>query len=187
MILLAALAVSGCSRPTALQEVRNEGALHVITHIAPSIYYQERETTTGYDYELVSDFARELGVELRVRVAEDNSEILSVLSRNYAHIGMAGLARLPEFEGRFHTVPTGISVQSVVVYHRDADRPESLDDLQGETVHMLADSYHEHLLEALEGEPVLVNAGHPALVAAAHLSLVKSRESAYAAVLYDDR
>ncbi|HBM49971.1 MAG TPA: lytic transglycosylase F, partial [Marinobacter sp.] len=108
MILLAALAVSGCSRPTALQEVRNEGALHVITRIAPSIYYQERETTTGYDYELVSDFARELGVELRVRVAEDNSEILSVLSRNYAHIGMAGLARLPEFEGRFHTVPTGI-------------------------------------------------------------------------------
>ena len=70
MILLAALAVSGCSRPTALQEVRNEGALHVITRIAPSIYYQERETTTGYDYELVNDFARELGVELRVRVAE---------------------------------------------------------------------------------------------------------------------
>ncbi|TVT35623.1 membrane-bound lytic murein transglycosylase MltF [Marinobacter vinifirmus] len=182
LILLAALAVSGCSRPTVLQEVRNEGALHVITRIAPSIYYQERETTTGYDYELVSDFARELGVELRVRVAEDNSEILSVLSRNYAHIGMAGLARLPEFEGKFHTVPTGINVQSVVVYHRDADRPETLDDLQGDTVHMLADSNHEHLLEAREGEPAPVIAVHAEIDAAGLLARVETGEFAYAVV-----
>src|SRR5690554_3811766 len=97
MILLAALAVSGCPRPTALQEVRNEGALHVITRIAPSISYPERATTTGYDSVRVSDFTLDMIVALRGRVGEDSSNILSVPSRNYDHSGMAGLARLPQF------------------------------------------------------------------------------------------
>src|SRR5690606_8912377 len=79
--LFAILAGSGCSQPSTLQEVKNEGVLHVITRVAPSIYYEGREGPTGYDYELAHRFAEELGVELRVRVAEDNSEILSVLDR----------------------------------------------------------------------------------------------------------
>src|SRR5690554_6959039 len=126
LVLTTALSATGCSRPTTLQEVRDVGVLHVITRVAPSIYYEGRDAPTGYDYELASRFAEELGVELRVRVAEDNTEILSVLSRNYAHIGMAGLVWRPEFEGRYHAVPTGIEVQSVLVYHRDAPQPETL-------------------------------------------------------------
>jgi len=182
LILLTALAVSGCSRPTTLQEIRDEGVLHVITRIAPSIYYQERDITTGYDYELASNFARELGVELRTRVADDNSEILSVLSRNYAHIGLAGMTRRPEFEGKFHTVPTGINVQSVVVYHRDAPKPETLADLHGHTIHMLADSNHEHLVLSQQGDAAPVIVVHPEIDAAGLLTRVESGEFSYAAV-----
>ncbi len=90
-IVLAVILATGCSQPTTLQEIREEGVLHVITRVAPSIYYQDREQDTGYDYELARLFANELGVELRVRVADDNSEILSVLSRHSAHVGLAGL------------------------------------------------------------------------------------------------
>ncbi|HLV77184.1 MAG TPA: membrane-bound lytic murein transglycosylase MltF [Marinobacter sp.] len=182
-LLPAALALSGCSRPDTLQEIRNEGVLHVITRIAPSIYYQERDLDTGYDFELASDFARELGVELRVRVAEDNSEILSVLSRNYAHIGMAGLVWRPEFEGRYHAVPTGIEVQSVLVYHRDAPQPETLADLQGQTIHMLTESSHESLIRASEaGSNAAVIAVHPEIDAAGLLARVETGEFTYAAI-----
>lgn len=139
-IVLAVILATGCSQPTTLQEIREEGVLHVITRVAPSIYYQDREQDTGYDYELARLFANELGVELRVRVADDNSEILSVLSRNYAHVGLAGLTQRPDFDNQYRSVPIGVSAQSVIVYHKEVPAPESLEDLASETIHMLADA-----------------------------------------------
>ncbi|MGC8121196.1 membrane-bound lytic murein transglycosylase MltF [Marinobacter sp. VGCF2001] len=174
--------LAGCSRPTTLQEVKQEGVLHVITRVAPSIYYQAKDEQTGYDFELAQLFADELGVELRVRVAEDNSEILSVLSRNYAHIGLAGLTQRPDFEHPYRAVPVGVSAQSVIVYHKEAPAPETIDDLSSETVHMLADSNHEHLLDNNATAPGPIIQKHPGLDAAGLLSRVESGEIHYAAI-----
>src|SRR5690554_7494471 len=63
LVLTTALSATGCSRPTTLQEVRDEGVLHVITRVAPSIYYEGRDAPTGYDYELARRFSEELGVD----------------------------------------------------------------------------------------------------------------------------
>jgi len=180
--LFAILAGSGCSQPSTLQEVKNEGVLHVITRVAPSIYYEGREGPTGYDYELAHRFAEELGVELRVRVAEDNSEILSVLNRNFAHIGLAGLVERPDFEALFQPVPIGVSAQSIVVYHRDYPAPSSVQDLSEQTLHLLADSNHEHLIATdpdSAGPEIRV---HPGLDAAALLTKVQSGEFPYAVI-----
>ncbi len=180
--LAAIMMVSGCSQPSALQEVKNEGVLHVITRVAPSIYYEGREGSTGYDFELASRFAEELGVELRVRVAEDNSEILSVLARNYAHIGLAGLSDRPDFKKQYRAVPIGVSAQSIVVYHRDYPSPSSLSDLTEHTLHLLADSNHEHLIApgADTGGPKI--RVHPGLDAAALLTKVQNGEFPYAVI-----
>lgn len=179
----AALVLSGCSRPSTLQEIRQEGVLHVITRMAPSIYYEGREGPTGYDYELARRFADELGVELRVRVASDNTEILSVLDRDYAHIGMAGLSGHPELAERYQTVPIGIESRSVVVYHRDMDRPESLDQLIGQPLHLVADSDHEYpLTQARQELPELTWQVHPGLDPTGVLARVESGEFPYAVV-----
>lgn len=181
-MLAASLATTGCSRPTTLQEVKDEGVLHVITRVAPSIYYEGRDAATGYDYELARRFSYELGVELRVRVAEDNSDILSVLRKNYAHIGLAGLTRRPDFEGKFRAVPIGVQAQSVVVYHRDYPRPSSLSDLHGETLHLLADSNHEHVIAGDPEGAAIYRQVHPRLDAAGLLARVETGEMAYAVV-----
>nr|WP_308318835.1 membrane-bound lytic murein transglycosylase MltF [Marinobacter sp. F4206] len=180
LIISAALVVAGCSRPSTLQEVLAEDVLHVITREAPSIYYEGRDGATGYDYELAKLFAKELGVELRVRVAEDNTEVLSVLSRNYAHIGLAGLSGQPGIADQYKVLPTGIAAQSVVVYNRDAPRPDSLDDLTGQTLHLVAESNHEHLLRGEESE--FDWQMHPGLDPAGILARVESGEFAYAVV-----
>lgn len=180
LLIIATVALVGCSRPSTLQEVLAEDALHVITREAPSIYYEGRDGATGYDYELAKRFADELGVELRVRVADDNTEILSVLSRNYAHIGLAGLSGQPGIADDYQVLPTGITAQSVVVYHRDEVRPDSMGDLSGETLHLVAESNHQHLLDQAEapfGWQV-----HPGLDAAGVLARVESGEFAYAVV-----
>ncbi|MBW7472379.1 membrane-bound lytic murein transglycosylase MltF [Marinobacter sp. M216] len=179
-MISAVVAVAGCSRPSTLQEVLAEDVLHVITREAPSIYYEGRDGPTGYDYELAKLFADELGVELRVRVAEDNTEVLSVLSRNYAHIGLAGLSGQPGMADQYKVLPTGIAAQSVVVYNRDVPRPDSLSDLEGQTLHLVAESNHEHLLEGEEsGFDWQV---HPGLDPAGILARVESGEFSYAAV-----
>ena len=180
LLFSAAVAIAGCSRPSTLQEVLEEDVLHVITREAPSIYYEGRDGPTGYDYELAKLFADELGVELRVRIAEDNTEVLSVLSRNYAHIGLAGLSSQPGISDQYQVLPTGIAAQSVVVYHRDALRPDSLADLSDQTLHLVPDSNHEHLLL---NDPSGVNwQVHPGLDPAGILARVESGELPYAVV-----
>jgi membrane-bound lytic murein transglycosylase F len=185
-ILLLASAVvllAGCSRPSTLQEIRNEGVLHVIAREAPSIYYEGRDGTTGYDYELTKRFAEELGVKLRVRVVEGNTKILSVLADNYAHIGLAGMSYQQGLSEHFKALPTGISAQSVVVYNRNAKRPSSLSDLQNETLHLVADSNHEHLLQKVSDDQTAPDYEvHPGLDAAGILARVDSGEFSYAVV-----
>ena len=180
---LALLTLSGCSQPSTLQEIRNEGVLHVITRVAPSIYYEGRNGPTGYDYELTKLFAEELGVELRLRVAEDNTEVLSVLSKDFAHIGLAGLSAQPLFENQYKTLPTGIKAQSIVVYNRDVERPEALGDLAGQILHLVSDSNHEYQLRALtEADPDIHWQVHPGLDAAGVLARVGAGELSYAIV-----
>ncbi|KMQ73907.1 membrane-bound lytic murein transglycosylase MltF [Marinobacter subterrani] len=178
-----ALIITGCSQPSTLQEIREEGVLHVITRVAPSIYIEEEDGPTGYDYELAKLFAEELGVKLNVRVADDNTEILSVLRKNYAHIGMAGLSSQTALAGEYHTVPTGITAQSVLIYNRDVESPESLADLAGRTVHVVADSNHEQRLARIQPDfPELQWQVHPGLDAAGVLNRVQSGEFRYAVI-----
>lgn len=183
--LLASLAftTAGCSQPTTLEEIRSEGVLHVITRQAPSIYYEGRDGPTGFEYELVKRFADELGVELRVRVVEGNGEILSVLDRNYAHIGLAGLTVTPERAANYHTLPTTLDTRSVIIYNRDAQRPETAEDLAGSTVHVLTDSNHiRHLETQAELVPELTWQAHPDLDTAGLLERVESGEFPLAVV-----
>ncbi len=182
-IVLSALSVIGCSQPNTLQEIRAEGVLHVITRTAPSIYFEGREGKTGYDYELAKMFADELGVELRLRVAKDNTEVLSVLDRNFAHIGLAGLSHRSDFDSRFRAVTNGIEASSVIVYNRDAERPDSIEDLGDYTLHMVADSNHEEQVMALADSGQAVDwSVHTGLDAAGVLARVQSGEFPLAVV-----
>ncbi|MEH6356881.1 MAG: membrane-bound lytic murein transglycosylase MltF [Marinobacter sp.] len=186
-LLAFTLVLSACSRPTTLQQIKAEGVMHVITRVAPSIYYKGRDGPTGYDYELVQLFAEYLDVELRIRVAENNTEILSVLAQDFAHIGMAGLSGQKQFQGQMRALATGIEVESVVVYHRDSAKPEALADLADKPLHIVADSNHEpQLEEARIDVPQLSWQVHPDLDAAGLLARVESGELPYAVVLSNE-
>ncbi|WP_166269520.1 membrane-bound lytic murein transglycosylase MltF [Marinobacter caseinilyticus] len=175
--------LAGCSRPTTLEQVRSEGVLHVITRHAPSIYYEGRNGPTGFEYELVQRFAKSLGVELRVRVVEGNAEILSILDRNYAHIGLAGLTASPDRKANYQTVPTTLATESIVIYNRDVMRPGSIDDLIGSDIHVVGDSNHIRHLEQLAPDHQGLNWHvHADLDTAGILQRVESGEFPFAVV-----
>lgn len=180
IILVGAIALGGCSRPDTLSTVKAEGVLHVITRNAPSIYYKDREGTTGFDYELAKRFADHLGVELRVRLVEGNSEILEVLDNGYAHIGFTGLSLAHNWEERFRTLGNGLNTRSIVIYHRGMeDRFDSIESLaqQDITLHGAAESNHlPHLRQLQEEFPQLDYRIHDGLDAAGILDRVESGE-----------
>ncbi|GGY71304.1 membrane-bound lytic murein transglycosylase MltF [Marinobacter zhanjiangensis] len=178
--VLCTLAISGCSRPDILATVKAEGVLHVVSRNAPSIYFKDREGATGFDYELAQRFADHLGVELRVRLMEGNSEILEVLDRGHAHIGFTGLSLTHDWEGRFRTLGNGLSSGSVVIYHRGLEgRFDSMESLaqQDITVHAAAETNHLPHLEQLQKElPQLTYRLHDGLDTAGILERVESGE-----------
>ena len=179
-VVLCTLAIGGCSRPDTLATVRAEGVLHVITRNAPSIYYKDREGTTGFDYELAQRFADHLGVDLRVRLAEGNNEILEVLDKGHAHIGFTGLSLAHDWAGRFRPLGNGLNSGSVVIYHRGLeDRFDSMESLaqQDITVHAAAETNHLPHLEEFQHElPQLTYRLHDGLDTAGILERVESGE-----------
>ena len=180
LLLLATTLLGGCSRPDTLATVKAEGVLHVITRNAPSIYYKDREGSTGFDYELAQRFADHLGVELRVRLVEGNSEILDVLDQGYAHVGFTGLSMAHDWDGRFRTLANGLNSGSVVIYHRGLeDRFDSIEALadQDITLHTAAETNHPPHLEQLQEQfPQLNYRVHDGLDAAGILERVESGE-----------
>ena len=180
IMLLCTALLAGCSRPDTLATVQAEGVLHVITRNAPSIYYKDREGSTGFDYELAQRFADHLGVELRVRLVEGNSEILDVLDQGYAHIGFTGLSMVHDWDGRFRTLANGLNSGSVVIYHRGLeDRFDSLETLASQdiTLHTAAETNHlPHLEELQQQFPQLNYRVHDGLDAAGILERVESGE-----------
>lgn len=178
-MLMVALFVSGCSRPDTLARVKAEGVLHVITRNAPSIYYEDREGPTGFDHELARRFADHLGVDLRVRLADGNSEILRVLDDGYAHIGFTGLSADRDWGDRFRSLANGLTSESVMIYHRGLEHPDSVEDLleQQVTIHVAGESNHLPHLQALQTtHPDLSYQIHQGLDAAGILERVESGE-----------
>lgn len=168
---------AACSPPNTLDKIRSEGVLHVITRNAPTTYYQDRDGPTGFEYELAHKFAQDLGVELRVRVVDSNAEILSVLERNYAHIGLAGLTAGDHRKEKFHTVPNRLTTESVVIYHRDAASAKKPSDLDNRTIHTLTDSNHlDHLAKLSPTLDSLEWHAHDQLDTAGLLAKVESGE-----------
>ncbi len=149
LVLGLAGALTACSRPSTLDELRQEGVLHVIARPSPSVYYDGRDGPTGYEYELAKEFADELGVELRIREAEGNGQILSVLEKGYTHIGLAGLASTIPSTQEFKAVPINLNVQSTLIYNRDADSARDAEDVGDRVIHAVANSNHLAPLKAL--------------------------------------
>src|SRR5690606_31447867 len=75
------LILMGCeaTQPPALERVKGEGVLRVITRNSPSTYFQDRNGGSGFEYELLERFADDLGVELQIETAENLDDLYTRL------------------------------------------------------------------------------------------------------------
>lgn len=137
-------------QPTALERVRGEGVLRVITRNGPSTYYEDRNGPAGFEYELVTRFAESLGVRLEIQIADDSNEIFDNLNTpGGANLAAAGLFTSPQNNQRVQFSRGYMDVTFQVVYRRGKPQPTTPEQLVGKRIVVMKGSRHAELLAEL--------------------------------------
>ena len=111
----------------------------------------------GFDRELATLFARELGLPLRIVPADSALQLLEKIASGEAQIGAGGLFR-PANTGVERTADRLLysggyyAIEPVLVYNSDGFKPESWADLTGETVGIVDGTGLETALAKVRGD-----------------------------------
>lgn len=137
-LLIAALA--GCGSPTDLERIQKRQTLHVISQNAPGIYYEGKESSEGFEYELISKFAESINTELDVKLAGNRTQVRAALDNNYTNMAAAMMVLTPENSSQFNHSDSFIDTSPVIVYRYGSIRPRNPESLIGRRIAVLADS-----------------------------------------------
>lgn len=186
LALLAAVLLSTPQYPPpVLEQVLETGRLSVITRNAPTAYYIGSDGPTGPEYDLVSGFSRDLGVELDMQPLERFGELVPAVARGDAHMAAGGLSIT---EPRLAAVRFSQPFQQVeqhLIYRRGTGRPQSAEDLQDGEIVVVNGSSHADTMRALAADLPMLNwreAPDPAIDAADLLEQVAEGEIDYTVV-----
>ena len=148
------LMLSSCAEPpSALERIKEEGVLRVITRNSPSTYFQDRNGEAGFEYELVERFASHLGVKLQIETADSIEEIFTRLNRpGGPTLAAAGLVASEGRKDLARFTQPYLDVTTQVVYRRGQRRPTQPEDLVGKRILVLKGSSQAEKLKALQSE-----------------------------------
>ena len=143
---------SGQDDLTRLQQAQQRGHLTLLTRNGASSYFIGPEGGTGPEYDLAAAFADYLGLELKVEVADEFSDLGRLLENRQGELIAANLTRTPERESLFNFGPDYAEATTVVVYKRGKNRPRELSDLSEMHLSVIAGSSYEGLLKNAQKE-----------------------------------
>lgn len=150
------LLLGGCGSSDHLQEIHDSGVLHVLMRNSPTTYFEDRMGPSGFEYELAERFAKHLGVQLQIETQPSIEGIYENLQRGRADIAAAGLAVTPKRSQEVQFGPGYLEVQPLVLTRSESITPDTLSELRGARVHVLAGSNAaEYLQDNRESVPGL--------------------------------
>ena len=151
-ITLALLLATCESKPTLLEQIKQRGELRVVTRNSPSTFYLGADGPAGFEYDLASLFAAELGVNLNMFAADSFSQVLPTVRDGRADLAAAGLSITPVRKNAFWFGPPYMEITPQVVYRYGEQRPRGPEDLAGNTLHVVDGSSHLEILSRLAQE-----------------------------------
>jgi len=121
-----------------------------VTRNAPTTWYEGRDGNTGFEYELVKNFAAYLDVELKIVSRDSVSGVLAMIREGKADIAAAGLTRTAERENGFLFGPGYQEVRQQVVCRRGGARPKTVKDLADVELMVPANSSYVERLQSIK-------------------------------------
>jgi membrane-bound lytic murein transglycosylase F len=110
------------------------------------------DAQTGFEHDLATLFAQELGTRVRFLVMPSNRKLFDALRDNRGHIAAAGLTPSPELRNEFVFGPTYRLIQYQLIYRSSSVKPRSLRDAVGKRVAVVAETPAHDLLRELTGD-----------------------------------
>ena len=137
------------------EKIQKRGELNVVLLNSPSCYYIGVNGPTGFEYDLVSSYAKRLGVKLHIITVHTVKEALSYANKPDIDIISASLTKTPQREKHYNFGPPYYEVQEQLICNKELRKegrfPKDLEDL--EEVHIVvgeATSYAETLQKIIQ-------------------------------------
>jgi membrane-bound lytic murein transglycosylase F len=149
-LTLAALLGTCSSQPSILDQVLEVGELRVVTRDSPTAYVVGPDGPSGPEFDLARTFAEELGVDLVIEPVQSVSEVLPYLTSGKAHMAAAGLSITDtrrEFVNFGHPYEL---VDMHLIYKLGSGKPNSVDDVIGRSIEVIAGTSHVDMLMSLQ-------------------------------------
>ena len=171
-MLLLWLLLSGCQR---LESPEQSGLL-LVGITADPVFYQEGDEESppsGFEYDLVTAFAEEMGVAVRFVVAASDDELQALLLRREIHFAAA----MPVLQGdaALRFTPPLREARQIVVRRADAVASDGIASLAGRTIEVQAGAPQGAVLAGLTLNPPVVIRESPARDALELMARVSGR------------
>lgn len=156
--LLLLLAVTGCRNHTGnqetdagthdLQQIKDSGQLVVLTLYSSTSYFNYRGQEMGFQYELSEQFAKSLGVELKVKVARNVKDLIRKLQAGEGDLIAYTLPVTKEWKDSLLYCGEDVITHQVVVQRKGGwNRPlKDVTELIGKDIYVKPGKYHERLV-----------------------------------------
>ena len=175
-LILLSLSLVSCDKPkTLLEQIQHDGVLLVATRNSPTTYFEGPDGATGFEYDLVSQFAKELNVKVKIITPSNLADILSLVSQDQVHFAAAGLTVTEARKDWVRFGPPYQTITQQLVYRMGTGnrKPRKINDLVGKHIEVVADSSHVEQLEELQAsQPKLEWVENPELDSDELLNLV---------------
>jgi membrane-bound lytic murein transglycosylase F len=118
-----------------LDDIKKRDTLIVLAPYNSTTYFLYRGEAMGYEYDLLKDFAKDAGVEIRVVLVQDRDSMFNLLRAGKGDIAAARLIPLPQDSGRVAYTRELYRSEPVVVQQKQsvskaiASLPEPVDTL----------------------------------------------------------
>lgn len=137
-----------------LEHIRQQGEITAVTLYSSTSYFRYRTENMGYEYELIHEFAKSLGLKLKIKVAENHSRLLEMLEAGEADVIAYPIPINSELKKK--VIYCGNEQQSTQVIVQRAGRGDTLlknvTELIGQEVYVIPQTKYAERLENLNNE-----------------------------------
>jgi membrane-bound lytic murein transglycosylase F len=110
------------------------------------------ESQTGFEHDLATLFAQEIGAKPVFVVAPSYKALIEYLKEGRGHIAAAGMSPSPELRAQFAFSPHYRLIQYQLAYRSADPKPKSLQDAVGKKIAVIADTPAHDLMRELTGD-----------------------------------
>jgi len=132
------------------KDVVESGVLKIITRNSPTTYFQDRDQSSGFEYELALKFSEYLGVDLQVEVADSLEDLITEVESGNVAFAAAGLTVTDARSEHVTFADSYMSVTQQLIYRTDRKRPKSMQAMLEGTLMVTAHSSHAQQLRHLQ-------------------------------------